>query len=235
MTPLELHPAIDAVALAAHYAVRRAVRIAPFLAPAAADALAAHLLARDDWRQHVNQGDKLFELDRASRAAFSPERRAALDAAVMAQAAQGFQFRFEALRVDDDPAVRASEPSPLNRFGDFMNSAAVLDLLRRVTGAPAIRMADAQATLYGPGDLLTTHDDAVAGKNRHAAYVCNLTRAWRIDWGGLLLLHGADSAEAWPPAWNSLSLFAVPRSHCVTMVVPFAGVRRLSVTGWLRG
>lgn len=226
-----LHDALDIAALREAFARDRAVRIAPFLSDAAAAMLEAHLLARGDWKQHINMGPKLYELSRADRAGFTAERRAALDAAVAAQAAAGFQFRFEALRVPDHAAERARDPSPLARFGDFMNSGAVLGLLRDVTGA-SIDFADAQGTLYGPGDFLTEHDDAVAGKNRRAAYVMNLTRAWKPDWGGLLLF--PDDSVAWAPAWNSLSLFAVPRRHLVSLVAPFAGASRLSVTGWLR-
>ena len=93
------------------------------------------------------------------------------------------------------------------------------------------------ATAYGPGHFLTAHDDEVAGKKRHAAYVYNLTPTWRIDWGGLLLFHGADGhvARGFTPSFNALNLFAVPQPHSVSMVAPFAANRRYSVTGWLRG
>ncbi|QMW21781.1 2OG-Fe(II) oxygenase [Sandaracinobacteroides saxicola] len=234
MTGFWLHPDLDVEALRGAFAARGRVRIAPFLRDDCADRLAAHLLARDDWKQHINSGEKWFELDRETRAGFSAERRAALEAAVNAQAARGFQYRFEGLRVADDAAGRAADGSLLSRFGDFLNSGPVLVLLRAVTGVADVALLDAQATLYSAGDFLTVHDDDVAGKHRRAAYVLNLTRDWRADWGGLLLLHDAGRSEAWAPAWNSLSLFAVPHPHSVSQVSSFATGQRLSVTGWLR-
>lgn len=111
----------------------------------------------------------------------------------------------------------------------------MLSLLRSVTCAGEIDFADAQATAYGPGHFLTAHDDLVAGKNRHAAYVFGLTPRWSIDWGGLLLVHeGGKEAAAIVPGFNMLSLFKVPQPHSVSMVAPFAANRRYSVTGWLR-
>lgn len=93
-----------------------------------------------------------------------------------------------------------------------------------------------RAPHYGPGHLLTAHDDAVAGKNRRAAFVVNLTRDWSADWGGLLMFHqpGVAAAEALVPSFNAINLFAVPQPHSVSMVAPFAPRRRYSVTGWLR-
>jgi Rps23 Pro-64 3,4-dihydroxylase Tpa1-like proline 4-hydroxylase len=105
-----------------------------------------------------------------------------------------------------------------------------------VTGDERIAYVDAQATRYRPGHFLTEHTDDVAGKQRLYAYVLNLTPAWRIDWGGLLLFHAPDGhvAEAYCPRFNALNVFAVPQAHSVSVVAPFAPAHRLSVTGWLR-
>jgi Rps23 Pro-64 3,4-dihydroxylase Tpa1-like proline 4-hydroxylase len=124
----------------------------------------------------------------------------------------------------------------LAELARFLSSGEAIDFLRAVTGRADIRFADAQATAYGPRHFLTAHDDDVAGKNRAAAYVLNLTPEWRIDWGGLLLFHGADGVveEGWPPSFNTLNLFAVPQPHSVSYVTPFVPNRRYAVTGWLR-
>lgn len=207
--------------------------LAPILEPADADALAAHLVRREDWHSHVNQGAKLFEIPRAVGQGFDADKRAALDAAVYRNATDGFQHRFEAIRVSETPGDWHDEP--LHRMAATLNSTDFLDHARRVSGSPDIAFADAQATLYAPGDFLTRHDDAVAGKNRRAAYVFSLTRRWRADWGGLLLLEeDGDRQTALVPGWNRLTLFAVPRPHSVSLVSPAAPVPRLSVTGWLR-
>lgn len=231
---LALAEGIDPRALADIYARTGRVRIAPFLRPADADALHLYLRTRDDWRQVINSGDKTFELDRPARAAMPPAQRAALDEAVIAGARSGFQYRYEAIRVPDAAATRAMRGDPLSRFASFLSDGSVRDLLRIVTGASGINFADAQGTAYAPGDFLTGHDDAVSGKQRHAAYVFGLTPIWRVEWGGLLLFHDGDAVDGWSPAHNVLNVFAVPQLHSVSLVTPAAAYRRYSITGWLR-
>ena len=63
---------------AAHFARHGWVQLDGFLDEGAASQLEAHLRSREDWNQHLNQGEKVFELDRATRAGLSDERRAAL-------------------------------------------------------------------------------------------------------------------------------------------------------------
>ena len=107
--------------------------------------------------------------------------------------------------------------------------------VRAVTGMSAIAFADAQATLYRPGDFLTAHDDTAAGKNRLAAYVLSMTPAWRADMGGILEFLDANGhvGGGYVPTFNALNLFRVPQVHCVSQVSLF-GALRYSVTGWFR-
>ena len=111
----------------------------------------------------------------------------------------------------------------------------MLGLLERIIGKGPLRFRDGQATTYGPGDLLTAHDDNVAGKRRVAAFVLGLTPVWRLEWGGLLMFHGADraTAAALMPRFNTLDLFLVPQVHSVSVVVPGIDARRYAITGWL--
>jgi Rps23 Pro-64 3,4-dihydroxylase Tpa1-like proline 4-hydroxylase len=111
-----------------------------------------------------------------------------------------------------------------------------LAFLRDITRLAGIDFADMQATAYAPGDFLTPHTDDVAGKNRVAAYVLNLTPKWEVEWGGMLAIHDpeANRVLGLPPAFNRLNLFAVPRLHSVTEVTRIAPNRRYSLTGWLR-
>ena len=81
---------------------------------------------------------------------------------------------------DNHRLSNVGEPYPdashyLARLVEFLNSTQFLAFARAVTGMPAIAFADAQATLYRPGDFLTAHDDRAEGKNRLAAYVINMT------------------------------------------------------------
>ena len=232
-----MNPSLDTKALAKRFKADGKLHIPDFLEAGCAETFFQSLRGRDDWALIVNQDADSFDLDRKAQAALSDEQRKALDQAVYAGARYGFQFRYEAIRVPDEETDRCELDDPLARFASFLSSPPVVELLRTVTGKRAIDFADAQATAYGPGHFLTAHDDEVAGKKRHAAYVFNLTPSWRIDWGGLLLFHGADGhvTRGFTPSFNALNLFAVPQPHSVSMVAPFAANRRYSVTGWLRG
>ena len=57
------------------------------------------------------------------------------------------------------------------------------------------------------------------------------------DWGGLLHFldpTGQRAVDTFTPVWNSLSLFRVPQMHEVSLVAPWAGSPRYSITGWFR-
>jgi SM-20-related protein len=233
---ISINPRLDPSEFARKFAKRRRIHIPAFLVPAAAERLLRHLRGREDWRLVINQGDKLFELDRMAQTALTPAKAAQLDLAVHKAAREGFQFRFETIRVPDEDSKRAADGTLLATFARFLSSPPALDFLRIVTGRDEIGFADAQGTAYGPHHFLTAHDDDVAGKNRLAAYVLNLTPEWRADWGGLLTFHRADGHidEAFTPRFNALNLFEVPQRHSVSYVTPFVPNRRYAVTGWLR-
>lgn len=231
----ELHPDIDVARARADYARVGRAQLSPLLTPAAATALLADLRARDDWMQAINSGERVFESSRLARSDMTDAQRQSLDAAVYAGARAGFQFRYETIRVPDDAARRVASDDPLAGLATWLSGGAVRELLRTITGEPAIDFADAQATAFAPGDFLTAHDDAVAGKRRHAAYVLGLTSEWRPEWGGLLLFHDDRTVEqGFVPSFNTLNLFRVPQRHSVSEVSRAAPCRRYSVTGWLR-
>ncbi|MNL50034.1 hypothetical protein D3C87_1730150 [compost metagenome] len=64
----------------------------------------------------------------------------------------------------------------------------------------------------------------------------NLTPRWRAEWGGQLQFLDADGdvSESLIPAFDALNVFRVPQSHAVSVVAPFAGAPRYSITGWWR-
>lgn len=225
----------DADQLAADFAARRRLRIPNFLSGTNAQMLHEHLREREDWQQVVNQGDRTFSLDRAARAGMDAEQQAQLDEAIYANARTGFQYRYETIRVPDEPAARDEIGDPLNAFAQWLSRGDARALLRRVTGREDVDFADAQATAYSPNDFLTRHDDEIDGKKRIAAYVLNLTPIWRAEWGGILQFHESDgSLTGFVPEMNTLNLFAVPQLHSVSIVSRAAAYRRYSITGWLR-
>jgi len=235
-SPFRLHPRIDAGAAREAFLRSGHVQIAPFLDGEGAEQLLRHLEERGDWRLVLNAGEKVYEIDRAGQQSLTQAQRDEMEKRVLAAATSGFQYRFETIRVADDEAGRAASASLLDQLASFLSSAPVLALLRQVSGCGRIDFADAQATCYRAGHFLTRHDDDVEGKGRRAAYVFGLTGSWRPEWGGLLLFHAPDSniEHGYLPRMNALTLFAVPRAHSVSLIAPFAGRPRYSVTGWLR-
>ena len=239
--PLSLNERDDWAALSERFAVAGRAQIPAFLSAPSADALRRALLARQDWRHVISGGAKVFEVARTDLDAMPAQQIAALEGALHAEAAHGFRFRYDLIRTPEPlPPLEGkrigADEDLLIGFARLMNAPATLDAVRRLALDIDIAFADAQATRYSPGDFLTRHDDAVAGKGRRMAYVLGLTPDWAAEWGGLLLFHGADGSvvETFAPRFNALSLFAVPQSHSVSFIAPYAGAARLSVTGWLR-
>lgn len=232
----ELHPDIDRRGLRERFAQGGRLQLAPFVAEPQALALREQLRSREDWREVVNSGDRVFDIDRPTQRSMPEEARTKLDEAVNAAAQKAFQFRYETVRVPDVRADRQPENDLLHAFAEFLCEPRTLQLFRSITGFDDIDFADAQATAYRPGDFLTSHNDAVAGKNRRAAYVFGLTPGWRTEWGGLLMFHesGGDVARGLLPRFNCLNIFSVPQLHSVSSVAPFAARMRFSVTGWFR-
>jgi SM-20-related protein len=189
MPDFSLHPALDETALARSFAQSGRVQIAPFVEDSQAQALAVSIAARDDWRELINAGERVYEFDRPGQRSLSADTREKLAEMVNAAARTDFQFRFESLRVPDPPEERRSHDDLLHAFASFLCADNTIRFFRTVTGFDDINFADAQATAYRPGDFLTAHDDDVSGKNRRAAYVFGLTPNWRAEWGGLLMFH----------------------------------------------
>ncbi|MEQ1724943.1 MAG: 2OG-Fe(II) oxygenase family protein [Sphingopyxis sp.] len=231
-----LSPLIDATHFRTRFAQRGRVEISDFLGHGQAEKLRAWLIGSEDWVLILNAGDKVYEIPRASFSQLTQEQRDELDRRVIDAGRKGFQYRYESIRVPDGEPERQARANMLDRFIGFMSSAPVLNLLSFITGEDGIAFADGQATAFSPGHFLTRHDDDVAGKGRYAAYVMGLVPAWKAQWGGLLMFHGADGniEEAYVPNMGALRLFAVPAPHSVSYVTPFAPEPRLSITGWLR-
>lgn len=212
------------------------VEIPGFLAPGQSEKLRASLLERSDWTLVLNAGETVYEIEHNRLAEMTEQQHIELEKRVNDAGRQGFQYRYKAIRTPDDYAERLLRDALLDRFVCFMSSRPVLDFISEITDNHCLEFADGQATAYSPGHFLTSHDDDVAGKGRHAAYVLGLAPTWRAEWGGLLMFHGDDGniEEAFVPAMGALRLFAVPKLHSVSYVTPFAPEPRLSITGWLR-
>ncbi|MDC6170538.1 2OG-Fe(II) oxygenase [Paucibacter sp. XJ19-41] len=184
----------------------------------------------------VNSGPKSMDLDLDELAGLTPLQQEQMQTLIYSGAHSGFQYCFDSYRLSDEVDSGALKQGPLFDFHQAINSEAALEAFRRLAGDERISFCDAQVTRYRPGHFLSMHDDDVAAKNRVMAYVVNLTRHWRPDWGGLLLFHGQGGLVegGFSPLFNVMNLFKVPQQHSVSLTAPFAGSDRLSITGWVR-
>ena len=163
------------------------------------------------------------------------DEQARLIALAHEEATDGFQFIFDRLKLGQARAMGLTIPQPLYDLHAWFNSEAFLSFARALTGDERIAYVDAQATRYLPGHFLNRHTDEHVDAGRLYAYVLNLTPDWRAEWGGLLMfLEGGEVVETFLPGAGTLNVFRVPQSHAVSMVAPFAGVPRHSITGWWR-
>ena len=212
------------------------IRISDLFSAEVAEALHHHLDSDVEWRRAVSQANRSWDL--------APEVIAAMDRGghteildtVHKTASESFQFLFDSLIVSDESKERRARGLLVDRAVEALNHPASLDTFRAITGVQEIRTVTGQATRYLPGHFLTSHDDGLEGQDRVAAYVINLTKGWRADWGGLLQFHSAsgDIPLGLKPAFNAMNLFRVPQMHSVSYVAPFAAAPRYAITGWLR-
>jgi SM-20-related protein len=234
---LELNPALDWTACARAYARDGHVRIPHVLTPGAADHVGDILARQTPWRLTIcsPDGPRPRFYDAAALRAARPEDIAAEVAAGAARARDGFSYVYLSYPMIDAYLEGWDPGHPIHPVSDFINGRPFLELCRAITGEPTICKADAQATLYRPGDFLAVHDDGpIAG--RICAYTLGFTRGWRADWGGQLLFHdlNGDIDHGFGPAFNTLTLFKVPRVHSVAPVAAYAAASRLSIVGWAR-
>lgn len=237
MTPLRLSPELDATELArAFQAGGQRLHIPGILVAKDADAVEAVLAAELRWKTTVAAGGTFLELPLDGRVAQDPAKQAWLDEAAVDGSSPLTQYIFDTRRLTAERELEVARGDAADAVLDWLNSEAFIAFVRTVTGDDRIDLADAQASRYRPGHVLTSHNDVSPGKNRLYGYVLNFSRDWRADWGGNLVFYGEDGhiEHGWVPAFNALNLFVVPTRHAVTQVASFAARDRLSIVGWLR-
>jgi hypothetical protein len=227
---LELNPALDRKALAQAFARTGRLHIPDVLTQASAVRLLQALQQETPWTVTLNKGQNFLDFEK-----MPPDERGRLAVGVFERArAGGFHYIYDNHRISRTGEPYGGSVPYLGHLFAFLNSPNFLAFMREVTGLEAIAWADAQATLYRPGDFLTTHDDRTGGHKRLAAYVLNMTPGWCPDWGGVLQFFDerGNVSQGFVPAFNALNVFRVPAQHAVSQVALFGGYR-YSVTGWL--
>jgi Rps23 Pro-64 3,4-dihydroxylase Tpa1-like proline 4-hydroxylase len=238
---LRLNPDLDAAALADRFKADQRIQIRDFLEPEAAAALTKLLIERTPWGMSWQAGDdgphRLRQEDLPQLAPEAVQRMSAkLNEAMQAN---DFAFVYSQYRMYAACHEGWSKSPGHDAVVLDLNREEFLEFIRRVTGVEAIRLCDAQASHYGPGQFLSLHQDINQGENedRLVAYVISLCPdRWRPDWGGYLNFFDDDGdiSHGYMPRFNSLNLFRVPRHHNVSLVAPFAAGNRLAITGWFR-
>jgi Rps23 Pro-64 3,4-dihydroxylase Tpa1-like proline 4-hydroxylase len=193
-----------------------------------------HVLARTDWLHAFATDRGILKLTAADKAALSPKAWRKLEAEAHERARRAFQYRYEAIPMPDGREALEGD-DVLTQLAEFLHGESMTRFLESVTCLEGFTFSEGQVTAFGPGDFLTGHDDAVAGRGRLGAMVLGLTPQWRPDYGGLLIFPDDQDRTFCGnvPRFNSLDIFSVPMQHSVSMVTPAAPHRRVSVTGWL--
>lgn len=232
---IRINSKLDLPALRERYQRTSRVHVANFLEKESAERLHQALTAPRDWSLVINRGNEHFELTAENARRMPKEAFAQLQADVMTTARDGFQLAYEVVNVSKKTDTPLTDDPVLRALHAFMNGEEYLGFMRSLTGEKA-RWCDVTATRYSPGHFCEAHDDKAGDGERLAAFVLNLTPRWRADWGGLLLFidRSGHIIEGFTPTFNAINVFKAPQLHAVSIVAPFAGARRISVTGWLR-
>lgn len=231
-----LSSSLDREAIRASFSEHGYAHIPNVLPSENAKRLHKGMIEKTPWSLAFNDRGKHIDLSAAQLTTMPKQSVNQLQQAIYASARNNFQYCYSSYPIYDAYEAGQNPGHILHSFYEWMNGEEFLGFAREATGFDDISFVDAQATRYMPGHFLTTHDDAVEGKNRRAAYVFNFTSEWNVDWGGYLLLldEAGNVRRGFVPSFNTLNLLAVPQRHNVSLVAPFAGGMRLSVSGWLR-
>jgi len=233
-TPM-LNSDLDVSRYADELARRGRTQVHDFLQPEAADALHQCLAQDVPWTLAYRDRAGAKVMDHAELAARGEPGEREFLAQLYAEARGAYGFAYESYMMVRAYLEQRDEGLLLHRLLEFLNCPDYLAFARALTGDARVRRMNAQATRYRGGHFLKLHDDFNAEEGRLYAYVINLTREWKADWGGLLQFLDAEGRviDTLMPRWNSLSIFRVPAPHVVSLVAPWAEGERLAVTGWM--
>jgi Rps23 Pro-64 3,4-dihydroxylase Tpa1-like proline 4-hydroxylase len=118
----------------------------------------------------------------------------------------------------------------------YLNSENFIDILNQITGLGLTKLTTLFMSKYSHGNFLSTHSDKGNGR---LAFVINLTKFWKPQYGGNLHFLNNDRTEiidTYVPQFNNLIIFHVPEEngipHYVSHVSPNIKLSRYAVSGW---
>lgn len=221
---------------AAHFREHGYVSIPSVLPDENAKRVHKALLESTPWNLVFSDRGKHIDLTSGQLHTMPAQSIKQLQQAIYKQAQDDFQYCYNNYPIYDAYKDGLNKGHVLHHFYEWLDGEEFLKFARVVTGFDDVSFVDAQATRYNPGHFLTSHDDTLEGKKRRAAYIFNFTPDWPPDWGGYLQLLDDDGhiRRGLRPTFNTLNIIAVPQLHNVSLVAPFAGSARFSISGWLR-
>lgn len=113
----------------------------------------------------------------------------------------------------------------------------IIDKINEITSLNVERAHDIFISKYRFGDFLSPHCDK---NNGRIAFVLNLTKNWKPQYGGILHIMNQDRTEiirSIVPKFNSLVLFYIPPENGIPHFVSHIninnnGLYRYAITGW---
>ena len=225
----ELNPRLDLATYSEAFARSGCVQIPAVLTASSAEQLLHTLTQETPWVLTHNADGTCRHVPNPTQA-----HRMKLALESWQRARDHFAFFYDSHGLSQDGEAYAKPSHPFAGLVSFLGEPDFLSVIRYVTGLD-VGLADAEATLFRPGDYLTRQDGNAQGKNRLAGYVLSMTPAWCLDWGGVLEFVG-DSGhieKGYVPTFNTLTVFQLPRPHFVSQVALHGGLR-YAVSGWLR-
>ncbi len=235
------NPRLDADAVRRALADEGVAVVRNFLAPALARQILEALETSTPWDlAHSADGQgRLITADQLARMSGAEVEQAiapALSGSPTKASGPSFSFVYDTCIVIDPNLVEVYPEIFLYRLADALNQPGFLEQMRRLTGSADSRRLSVMAARYRAGHFLTLHDDIHETERRDVAYVLNLTKDWRPEWGGLLHIVGEDRKtvlKTVTPEFNTMVLMRPPTWHFVSQVASYAPAPRYTVTGWM--
>lgn len=121
-------------------------------------------------------------------------------------------------------------------FRNILSSTDFIDKLNKITNLQLTKLTTIFLSKYKSGSFLSPHSDKGNGK---LAFVINLTKNWKPQYGGVLHFMNDERTEiidSFIPSFNTLMIFEVPIEngipHFVSHIAPNVKYNRYALTGW---
>ena len=239
----EINPDLDRKALAERFARNGRIQVRDVLTEETAREIQSILMRHTPWGMAVQagidspEGPRGFSNAEIAAPGGAQKVNDAANAAAQASARGDYGFRYAQYSLVEDVQKGWNPGGPHQMLLEYLNTEDFIGLVRDITGFDDLVKADGQGTFYAPNHYLGRHTDSHVAEGWRVAYVLNFAREdWHPDWGGYLLFldEDGDVTEGFRPRFNALNMFAVPQSHLVSYVPPFAPAGRYAITGWVR-